>query len=71
MFEAMTDAFALAGSVLEQDANTIEPQSLGRNFQTMPAGLDRVRFARAARAARMQHHVIDAQQDRSLHLLAK
>src|SRR5438552_13824977 len=71
MFEAMTDAFALAGSVLKQDANAIKPQSLRRNLQTTRARPDRIRFARATRAAGTNHNIIDAERNRPLHFFAK
>ena len=71
MFEAMADAVALSGSVLEQDTQRTEPQTFARNLQTLRTQSKRILFTRTAATAGMDHQVIDAEKQRTLDLFAK
>src|SRR2546423_14169518 len=71
MFEAMADAFALAGSVLKQDLQLAETQTFAGHLKTERANLQRIFFRTAARAAGMHDEVIDPERYRALDLFAK
>src|ERR1051326_1401977 len=71
MFEAMPDAFALAGSVLQQDSQLAETQTFAGHLQTERANLQRILLWTTARAAGMHYEVINAERDRALNFFAK
>src|SRR5689334_10867188 len=71
MFETMTDAVALSGSVLQKDLQLSKPQALARDLQTRRAQRDAVSFTSAARTSRMDHEIINAEQQRSLNFFTK
>ena len=62
MFEAMTDAVALSGSVLQEDAKLVELQPLARDLQTLRAERDAISLTRATRTSGMHDEIIDAKQ---------
>src|ERR1051325_10565767 len=52
MFEAMADAFALAGSVLKQNLQLTKTQTFARDLKAEGANFQRVFLGTATRAAR-------------------
>src|ERR1051325_9803000 len=71
VFEAMTDAVALSGSVLQKDFQLAEPQALARDLQTRGAQRNAVSLAGAARTSGMHDEIIDAEQQCSLDFFTK
>ena len=71
MFEAMSDALALPGRVLEQNLQLSKPQTFARHLQTERANFQRVLFGTAARAAGMHHQIINTKRKRALNFFAK
>src|SRR5215471_19068383 len=71
MFEAMADALALTGSVLEQDSKLTETQTLAGELQAERANLQRILFGTTARTAGMHDEIVNAERDRPLDFLAK
>src|ERR1044072_1463388 len=67
----MANALALAGGVLQENAEFSQRQSATGKFNTLAAGTNSVGFTRSARAARMHDKVIGTQQDRAFEFFAK
>src|SRR5439155_13483527 len=63
VFEAMTDALALARSVLQQEAQPSELQTFAGQLKTQRADFDGVFFTGTTRTARMQDEVINPEQN--------
>src|SRR6185369_9510584 len=71
VFETMTDAVALSRSVFQKDFQLSELQTLARGLQTRGAQRDAVSFTGTARTPRMDHQVIDAEQQRAFNFFTK
>src|SRR5215216_6533473 len=71
VLEAVTDAVALPGRVLQKNAQRAKLQSLARDLQTCRAQPDTISFARAARASRMHYEVINTEQQCPLDFFTK
>src|SRR4051812_45387449 len=66
VFEAMADALALSGGVLEQNSQAAELQTFAGNLKTERANLEGVLLATTTRTAGMHYQVIGAQSNRPL-----
>jgi hypothetical protein len=71
MFESMADAITLARRVFKKNFQLAELQPFARDLQTRRAQRDAVSFTSTARASRMDHEVIDTEQQRSLNFFTK
>lgn len=71
VFEAVTDAFALPRSVLQQNSQLSKSQAFARDLQTQCTNLERILFRTATRAARMYDEIINTERYRSLNLFTK
>src|SRR2546423_836891 len=71
MLEAMPDALALPGCVLQKDTKRAEVQAIARDLQALGARSDAVRLARTPRTARMHDEVVRTQGDSAQHLFTK
>ena len=63
VFEAMADAFTLSGSILKQNLELAETQTLARDSKTERTNLQRVFFRTTAGAAGMHDQIINAKRD--------
>ncbi len=71
VFETMADAITLAGSIFQKNFQLSEPQPFARDLQTCRAQRDAVSFTGTARTSRMDHQVIDTEQQRSFNFFTK
>src|SRR2546423_9752599 len=71
MLEAVTNARALPGGVLQQDAELCEIEIGCGRLQARRAGAYAVRLARTFRAARMHDEIVRAERDAALYLFAE
>ena len=71
MFEAVTDALALACCVLQKDSKFPQRQPAARKLETFDARANPVSFASSSRAAGMNHQIIDPKQQRAFNFFAK
>jgi len=71
VFEAMTDAFALAGGVFKQNLQLAESQTLASNLKTERANFQGILFRTPTRAAGMHDQIINAERNRALNFFAE
>jgi hypothetical protein len=71
VLEAVADALALPGRVLDEDSEGAEFEPFAGRLQTVGAGAEGVRLARAARAAGVDDEVVRAEREAALDLLAE
>src|SRR6185369_13887582 len=71
VFETMTDAVALCRIVFQKDFQLSELRTLARGLQTRGAQRDAVSFTGSAFSPRMDHQVIDAEQQRAFNFFTK
>src|SRR4051812_13781203 len=71
VLEAVADALALPGRVLQKNPQGVEFEPFARGLQTFGAGADGILFAGAAGTARVEDEVVCAEREAALDLLAE